>query len=326
MARAKADATRWDANEAVWEKRAEAAMAFFEVHRLDATLEVSRETLRLLKNLEQAVTQMYAVGDARQADVLRAQLEISRMTAEIDEMVGMRAAMAERLNAVLARPMGSTIGATELPTLTVAGLQADSLVVQALRTRGVVRAGESSLLAATEAERLAGREMWPDLQVGVIYGQRPMPGGGTGRMASLMLGATVPIWAGSRQLKMRDETAAMREMAAAELEASRLDTQGRIGVILAILDRVRRQEDLYRASILPQSEATERSARSAYSAGTVDFMTLLDALMAVNGYREKLHALDAEAGEAMAELELLLGVPVIPGNPPVESITGGHTP
>lgn len=326
VAQARADAGHSTATEVAWEQRAEAAMAFFEVHRLDETLAVSRETLRLLQDLESAVTQMYAVGDARQTDVLRAQLESSKMTAEIEEMVGMRSAMAERLNAVLARPAGSAVGATVLPVLPDTLPPLDSLLTRALLMRGMLRAGASNFLAAAEAERLAAREIWPDLQVGVSYGQRPMTGGGTDRMVSLMLGASVPIWAGSRQRQMRNEAMEMRRMAEADLDAMRNATSGRIATILATLERTRRLHQLYSGSILPQARATERSARSAYQSGSVDFMTLLDALMTVNGYREKVHQLDADAGRALVELEMLIGTPVIPGNPTVNHGDGGTTP
>jgi cobalt-zinc-cadmium efflux system outer membrane protein len=325
-AQARADAGHSAAIEVAWEKRADAAMAFFELHRLDETLAISRETLRLLQDLESAVTQMYAVGDARQADVLRAQLESSRMTAEIEEMVGMRSEKAERLNAVLARQAGTPVGATVLPLLPDTLPPLESLVARALLSRGMLRAGASNVLAATQAEQLAAREIWPDLQVGVSYGQRPMTGGGTDRMVSLMLGASVPIWAGSRQRQMRIEATAMRQMAAADLEAMRNETRGRIAATLATLERTRRLHQLYVGTILPQARATERSARSAYQSGTVDFMTLLDALMAVNGYREKLHQFDAEAGVALAELEMLTGTPVIPGDPMVDHVDGGPTP
>ena len=46
-------------------------------------------------------------------------------------------------------------------------------------------------------------------------------------------------------------------------------------------------------------------------------MTMLDALMVVNNYREKLLQLDADAGAAWSELEMLTGSPLIPNNPPV---------
>lgn len=323
VAAAQAEAGRLQVREVAWTQRADAAMAFFELHRLDATLDVSRETLRLLADVDSTVTQMYAVGQVQQADVLRAQLEISRMTGEIEEMLGMRDAMAARLNAVLDRPVTSVVGPTVLPALPDTLPASDSLVARAMASRGMLRAGASTVVAATESERLARRDIWPDLQVGVVYGQRPMPNGSTGRMMSFMLGATIPIWAGSRQLRMRDEATAMREMAEADLDALQAQTRGRVMELVARFERTRRLRHLYLGSILPQAQATERSARSSYQVGAVNFMTLLDALMVVNGYREKLHQLDADAGAALAELEMLTAGPLIPGNPPVTNPSDG---
>ncbi|MEO5799518.1 MAG: TolC family protein [Gemmatimonadales bacterium] len=324
-AEARADAGRLQVAEVAWTQRADAAMAFFELHRLDATLEVSRETLRLLVNVDSTATQMYALGQAQQSDVLRAQLEISQMTADIEEMIGMRSAMAARLNAVLDRSAGSLVGPTVLPTLPDTLVPADSLVTRALASRGMLRAGAASIRAATESERLAQKEIWPDLLVGVVYGQRPMADGSTDRMMSLMLGATIPVWAGSRQFRMRDEATAMREMAEAELGAMQAQTRGRVMELVARFDRSRRLRALYARSILPQAQATERAAYSGYQAGTVNFMTLLDALMAANSYREKLQQLDADTGTALAELEMLTGAPLIPGNPPASGASNGGT-
>ena len=324
VAGARADAARESVAEVMWSRRASAAMAFFEVHRLDATVAISRETLRLLQDVGAAVSQMYAVGDARQADVLRAQLEINRMTGEIEDMIRMRAAMAARLNAVLNRSATDTVGATEQSGLPDTLPSVDSLVARAFASRAMLRAAAANVQAATESERLARREIWPDLEVGLIYGQRGMADGTTDRMVSLMLGATVPIWASSRQYRMRDETAAMREMAAADLDALRAETRGRIAELVAQLDGTARLRGLYARSILPQAEATAQAARHAYQASTVDFMTMLDAVMVVNTYREKLQQLDAEAGTALAELEMLTGSPLIPGNPPIsQSGKGG---
>ncbi|MES1259837.1 MAG: TolC family protein, partial [Gemmatimonadota bacterium] len=123
---------------------------------------------------------------------------------------------------------------------------------------------------------------------------------------------------------MRDEASALRDMAAADLDALRAETGGRIGELVAQLAGTNRLRGLYARSILPQAEATAQSAHDAYQAGTVDFMTMLDALMVVNSYREKLQQLDADAGIALAELEMLTGTPLIPGNPPVsQSGRGG---
>ena len=52
-----------------------------------------------------------------------------------------------------------------------------------------------------------------------------------------------------------------------------------------------------------------------YRVGAVDFMTLVDAQMTVNRYREELHALLAGYGRLIAELEMTIGR-AIPAAPP----------
>lgn len=99
----------------------------------------------------------------------------------------------------------------------------------------------------------------------------------------------------------------MQAMAAADLEAMRADSRGRITEAYADLTRARNLSSLYRRTIIPQAEATVSSALAAYRVGRVDFMTLLDNRMAVNQYRQQLATLDAEQGMAWAELEMLLG-------------------
>lgn len=307
VAQSRAEAEQARVGESAWEQRVRAAMAFYDLYRADATLGVMGESLQLLESVSRTVTGMYAVGEARQADVVRAQLEIGRMTAQIADMTTMRRRMAARLNAVLDRPANEPTGVPELPTFPDSLASADSLTALALASRGLIRAGTDQVAAATAAEELARRELWPDLEIGVIYGQQPMPGGGTDRMLSLMLGATIPIWAGSRQLKMRDETVAMRQMAQADLDGLRADTRGRIAELIADLDRARQLRVLYQHTLLPQVEATIASARAGYQAGSVDFMTWLDALMTANGYRAEIPSLEAEEGRSLAELEMLTG-------------------
>ena len=62
---------------------------------------------------------------------------------------------------------------------------------------------------------------------------------GTERMGSLMFGASLPLFARDRQFKMREEAAAMKLMAQADLAAMRAETRGKIGEAYAALTRAR---------------------------------------------------------------------------------------
>ena len=306
VAAAQAAAVRARAADLVWELRARAAMAFYEIYQLDRTIEVSAATQVLLRDIATTARTMYSVGQGRQADVLRAQVEIDRMSEDIARMQAMRDAAAARLNALLDRPAETAVPSPALPRFPSAFAPADSLERLALAGRPMLAAAALEVDAATAAQRRARREIWPDLQLGAQYGQRPMVEG-TDRMVSLMLGFSVPIWAGRRQLQMRQEADAMRRSAEAELRAMQAETRGRLGELTAAVRRSRNLRELYLTTILPQAEATVSSALSAYQAGEVDLPMLLDARMTVNRYRQQVFQLDAEEGTALAELEMLLG-------------------
>ena len=97
----------------------------------------------------------------------------------------------------------------------------------------------------------------------------------------------------------------------------RADTRGRVAELYASAERARRLGGLYQGTILPQAHTTVASALAAYQVGGVDFMTLLDDQMTVNRYRQDLFALEAQRGQALAELEMLLSRPLFDPDIPV---------
>ena len=306
VASSQASAQSERARDVEWTLRSDVAMAFYDLYQTDQRLVIARETLRLLQDIRRTAEAMYRVGEGRQADVLRAQVEIARMVEDTVRMTMMRVGMAARLDALLNRPTHDSLSPPVLPAFPDSVPSMDSLVALAEAGRPMLRAGERDLEAANAQARLARREIWPDLTVGLQYGTQSGEMG-TERMGSLMVGASVPVFARRRQLRMREETDAMRQMAAADLAAMRADTRARVAEAYASLTRARNLAALYRTTVIPQAEATVASSLAAYRVGGVDFMTLLDNRMTVNTYRQELFALDAEQGKAWADLEMLVG-------------------
>jgi outer membrane protein TolC len=141
---------------------------------------------------------------------------------------------------------------------------------------------------------------------GVSYAQRNR-GTGTERMASATLGFSLPVHAGKRQYALRDEAAAMEQLAQAELSSREAEVDAGIGVLLAELNRARSLAELYRDEVIPEARATVESAFSSYRVGTVDFLTLVDAQMTVNLYEGELYTLLGDYGRAFTALESAIG-------------------
>ncbi|MGE5803073.1 MAG: TolC family protein, partial [Gemmatimonadota bacterium] len=251
-ARHTAAAAHADADEQERMLAARVRMVYYEIAYADRALDVMHQTRGLLRDFTNVATTMYAVGSGVQQDVLRAQVEVARMGEEITRMGQMRIAAAARLNALLGREATSPIGPVELPGLPAADLPAiDTLIAWAMGDRAALRAGAERVAAAEAALRSARRELYPDFQLGVQLQRRPeFPD-----MVSLMFGFNVPIFAGARQLPMRREMAAMRDMSQAELLNQRNETIAQVIETRARAEQDRALGELYRTNILPQARA-----------------------------------------------------------------------
>jgi cobalt-zinc-cadmium efflux system outer membrane protein len=302
-ATASAEAERAEARETGLEVRAQGAMNFYDLYVAERSLAVMADSRRLLGDAIRAAEAMYAEGRGSQADVLRAQVELARMDAGIIDMQAMRDRVRGRLAALLVLPPDS-VREPVLPLMPASLPTRDSLVQLALGQRPRLTAGRLRIEAADAAARRADREIWPDLTLGVAYGQRPM-GGETDRMMSFMFGFTLPITARSNQKQMAAEARAMAAMASADLTEMGLATRARVGELHADLVRSQRVTQLYRTTLLPQAEAAAASALAGYQSGLSSFMTLLEGRMEILRVRTDLIRTEADAGRAIAELEML---------------------
>lgn len=305
---------RVEADESWWTVRERVGRAFWELHTIDWRLEVLRDTKERLEDFELAARALYEAGTGRQTDVLQAQVEVARMSAELARTEAARTGAVARLNALLDRP-----AETPVPRAAAGVLPADVPPVDTLRawadgTRPAVLADQIGVERADARTKRAGREIWPDFMLGAAYGQRSFDGS-TQRMASFMVGFELPIFAGRRQLRMRDEAEAMAAMARAELAETRANVDARLGELVADLERSRELMRIYREEVLPQARITVESAFASYRVGAVDFRTLVDAQITLDRYEDEYHRWMADYGSALAEIESAVGRPLPPAEP-----------
>lgn len=306
MAEREASAWAAMADEMVWLLHARAATAFQRLGVIDRQLEVQRETVRLLESFRTVAAARYASGEGRQADVLRADVEVGRARSEIARLQALRVAASARLNALMNRssdaPVPSVVaGATpsELPSL-------DALAARAESTRPALAAGQARVDGARTGTELARRELWPDLSVGVQYGTRADESG-RDHMGGLTLGVSLPVFASRRQLPRREQAAAELQAAEAELVGTRVEIRASLQEALAEVERARTLLELYDGEILPTARAAVESALAAYRAGAADFPALLDTQLALNRFEMERHALAGDERIALAAVEAMVG-------------------
>ena len=301
-------------SETWWRVRAGAAELFYDLWLTDRSLDVQHATLGLLSEVESVAKSLYASGAGRQSDVLSSSVEVARMEVEIRRLESHRTVAAARLNALLGRDPRSGLAAPVLPPLTLRMPSGDTLRAWAEATRPLMEQARARLSHAEAAVRLARRDAWPDLMVGLQYGQRDR-GTGVERMGGAVVGFSLPVFPGRRQRPMENAAEAMSLMADAQLAEARADVGASIARGKAELERARDLIALYLGEILPQARAAVVSAFSSYRVGEVDFPTLLDAELNVNRFQLELHTLVHDYGTALADLEAQIGRELSPSDP-----------
>jgi outer membrane protein TolC len=290
---------------------AEVADAFFGIAEVDARIAILERSLETLSSAASATSERYRVGRAPQADVLRANLE---MTSAQEKLLGLRGDRGMRVARFLALqelPPDATVPPVPLPEIEPELPTADELQTRAASRSPAFLAAEAQLRATEDELTLARLERRPDFTPMAYYAHRASFEDLVGASVSITLPFFQPKRLDARESERKAEVSGAR----ASVEMTRNEIQRGIAEAYADLDRARRQIELYRGSILPQAETNATATQEAYTVGQVDFLTFLRALVDRDTYRAELAARRAGAWRAVAALQTASGLPLLPDMP-----------
>ncbi|HEX7488056.1 MAG TPA: TolC family protein [Anaeromyxobacteraceae bacterium] len=260
--------------------------------RLSVTAEVERSYVDLLLVREQLALQQklealwkeaqtiararYEVGDGTQSDLVRAQLERTRLQQRRIALESTERTVMQTLNRLRVRPLDDAIPTVRrLADLELApAMTGEEAAADAERRSPDLAQAQRSVVAAGLRVDVAKRDRYPDLSVTAGV----MPRGSLDPMWLATVGITLPIFSGSKQSKAVDEAASRRESEASGEEATRQVVRLRAQERQAVLAALTRTNQLYREAVLLQSEAAVSSTLGQYKVGKVTFASVLDVL------------------------------------------------
>lgn len=306
---------------------ADVKRAYFQLYVVDRSIDVTKANQDLLRGLIDVARSQVAVGRRNQDDVLRAQVELSNLEAELIALRQRRVTLVARLNEVLDRaPL------TEIRTPGEFGIRevdfaVDALVAKAVEANPELRRIQHQIQRDRESLELAKLAYWPDFALGfewmsmeprdafrpppnAMTGQRPtvskMSEDGTDNWA-ITFGFSLPIW--------YDKIKGGIEEATRRLASSRAQyraTTNRVEFAIEdALERIRSQQELaqlFRDTIIPQAEQTYHVSQASYTAGTSDFLYVIDnwrkwLVFTIQYYRSM-----GELERSVADLEQAIGL------------------
>jgi outer membrane protein TolC len=284
-------------------------LAYFDLALTDETVRLLQNNRLILEQFLRIAESRYAVGQAAQAEVLKAQTQLGRMTEELLRMERERPVMEAELVRLLGRRGNALPIAVELPGLRDAAFNLESLRETALRERPQLLGLQSAIDRSAKTLELARKEAQPDFDLRFSYGQRDRDLAGMPRedLVSFTVAMNLPLWRGDKIEPRIAEAQAMREQTQEMLQAQQNEVLARLRQQVAVTEQSRKSVRLYETDILPQARLAVEATLAAYNVSRADVLMLLDSQMTLFGYEISRAKELVNFNKALAEIDLLTG-------------------
>jgi outer membrane protein TolC len=302
-----AEGERWSFEERKLELRRMVKETWYQLYFVDRSLEIVEKNIRILDDLTRFTETMYGVGQGLQQDVLKAQVERSKMEDMRISLRQKRRSLEATLNTLLYRPAGTAVATIVELNLTPVDFEEAELERLAAENRPLIRALASQVEKAQVSRQLGEKEFYPDFTVSLEYMQRdPAMGEKGDDMYGAGITFNLPVQR-ERRHAMIAEAESETRMAQEELNMLRNQIRFGIADALARLERSRKLAELYRGGIIPQAGHSLEAAMAAYRVGKADFMNVLDSQMDLFNFEREYYDAVAEHQMQLAQLEGVVG-------------------
>jgi outer membrane protein TolC len=283
---------------------------YYDIFWVDKAIQITEGEKAILESLEKVAQRKYESNLTPQADVIKAQVELSRLIDKLLLLRQNRNSLVAKLNSILNRARDSELGSVTNAEPTNFEYEISQLQEIAKGSRQELIAANLDIERASYEKSLARMDYLPDFTFGFDYiqvgsGETTMPNDGQDAwMGSVAV--NIPIWF--------DKLNAQNKEKKALLEAARKNYEN-VGnsVTYEVEDlyfKILTYKDiisLYKTALIPQSEQAFDAAKTGYETGKVDFLNWLDAERILLQTRLAYYKAIADYQKSIAYLERVVG-------------------
>lgn len=276
---------------------------YFHLAYIQQTLSILQRNDQLLNQVQEVAENRYRVGQGNQQDVLKAQLQHTKILQEIAHHHQEEGQLEAQLKQILNRAQESPDIVTENLVATPLRYSAADLLQKTRENNPDVRAHAAMVRGQETRVELAHKEFRPDFSVGYMYehnaSQFP---------DYYMATFSVRLPNRGRQSAALAEALENQERSKQELQSEVQRTLSEVQQQYVFVKQSEERLKIYEQGLVPQSNATFQAGLAAYQSNRQDFESLISSFLDVLNldleYRSEL----AEHESALAKLERLTGV------------------
>jgi cobalt-zinc-cadmium efflux system outer membrane protein len=275
--------------------------AYFGLARAQAVVALLERNRQAIDGIEESVQIRYRVGTGTQQDVLRAQLERTRLLNDISMRQREIGQMQAVLRALLNRPSDSPDILCEPPTPRLIP-NLDLQVADIVSRNPELRVRQAEIEKASAEVALANREKKPDFGAQYMW-QHTSDNFRDYYMATF----SVRLPNRSRVNSALAQAEARKQQVELQRQAQLKQLQGEVAEQLAAIHTTEDQLKIYQEGLVPQSEAAFNAGMAGYRAGRQEYQSLLSSYSDTLKLGIEYQQLIAEHEIALARVERLIG-------------------
>ena len=257
----------------------EVKFVFYDLYWADRSIEINDEEKSILEKLEKVAQRRYESNLTPQQDVIKSQVELSKIIQKIFLLQQSRNSLNVKLNALLNReqnaqtPNISSIDQQEF------AYEIGDIINRAKDTRQELLAANLSIERAQYEKSLAKMAYLPDFTLGAEYTEI---GGGTTTLSNDgqdawmgKVSVNVPIWFGKLRAQVKEKESALEAVRKNKMDIENqvtYEAQDMYFKITAYKDIVL----LYETALLPQAQQAFDSSQTGFETGSISFLDWLD--------------------------------------------------
>ncbi|UCH44998.1 MAG: TolC family protein [Nitrospiraceae bacterium] len=287
---------------------AQVKTAYHNLLFLKKAIILNEESRGLLAGFLQTAETEYAVGRGLQQSILKAQMELSKIIQRGIALRQQQETATARLNFLLNRPVDSHLGITGDLEQSIISLTYQELCALAEESHPALSGLEEKIERASLARKLAEREYYPDMDVGLSYGQRD--DSSTAERPdffSASVTLNIPLWQKTKESRKVSEESANERHALEQYQAFKNNILFRLKELLAEIEMYRQEIELFKTGLIPQSTSSFEASMSGYRVNTVDVLTVINNQLTLYNYKIEYYRAIADHENSVAALEETVG-------------------
>lgn len=280
---------------------------YFQLAYIQENLSVLDRDSQLLEQIEKITEARYRVGQGTQQDVLKAQLEKTKLLRETTQSRADLETQQAVLRKLLNRAQDSAEITAEPLVETPLGYPVDGLLAK-VRTENPDVAGQQEMINRQSLQvEMARKDRYPDFSVQYMWQHTAEQ---FRDYYMLTFSARIPIYHGRKldpeMTQAVEELNRSKREYESQVQAAYFDVRNQYIAAQTASQMLK----IYREGLIPQALATYQSGLAAYQTGTLDFESLLTSFMDVLNFDQEYWKALLTHETALARIQQLTGVPL----------------